>query len=130
MTIDIADLQRKSQAAREFTVSIGAASYTLRLPTRHETEMEILRSRGAGVDGDLAQPIALTRKLLERAVVGWSGVTLGQLAPAAGPDPADYQPEAVALLLDQDTATAEHLLSEFVKRAGERNARTGAAEKN
>ena len=40
---DIADLQRKAQAARELTVPVGAASYTLRLPTRHETELELDR---------------------------------------------------------------------------------------
>lgn len=124
---DINDLRRKAQAAREFTVTVGAASYTLRLPTRHETEVEVLRSRG---DGDAALPAVLTRRLLEAAVVGWTGVTLEQLAPGGGPAPAELVPGAAALLLDNDPQAAAALLEAFVAKAQERNDRLEAAEKN
>lgn len=124
---DIADLRRKAQAAREFSLVVGAATYTLRLPTRHEIEVEVLRSRG---DGDPALPAVLTRRLLEAAVVGWSGVTQEQLAPGAGPAPAELVPGAAALLLDNDGETAAALLEAFVAKAAERNARLEAAEKN
>lgn len=124
---DIADLKRKAEAAREFVVRVGAASYTLRLPTRHEIDVAVLRSRG---DADPALPAVLTRRLLEGAVVAWSGVTHQQLAPGAGSDTAELVPGAVALLLDNDPATAEALLEAFVTRSAERNARLEAAEKN
>jgi hypothetical protein len=124
---DINELRRKAQAAREFTVQAGACSYTLRLPTRHETEVEVLRSRS---DGDAALPAVLTRRLLEASLVGWSGVTHEQLAPGGGSDLAELVPGAAALLLDNDPQAAAALLEAFVAKAQERNDRLEAAEKN
>lgn len=127
---DINDLRRKAEAAREFTVTVGAATYTLRLPTRHETEVEVLRTRSADGHADPAGNARLTRRLLERAIVAWAGVTGEQLAPGGGTDVAELVPGAAALLLDNDAQAAEQLLEAFVTRAAERNQRQEAAEKN
>lgn len=127
---DIAALQRKAQAARETAVVVGPATYTLRQPTKHEINLEVLRSRGADNKADPAQPAVLTRRLLEMALVGWSGVTQEQLAPGGGADAAELVPGAVALLLDNDLTTADRLLDAFIELSEKRSARLEAAEKN
>jgi hypothetical protein len=129
-SIDLADLRRKQQAAREFTVTVGSASYVLRLPTAHEKEVHALRARGTGSAADPALPALLVRQLLEAAIVGWSGVTAEKLAPGGGTEPVDLVPGAAALLLDNDPDTAVALTQALVLRENERNHRVDAAEKN
>lgn len=130
MSTDIADLRRKQLASREFTVTVGAASYTLRLPTQHEKQVQAMRARGTEPDADAAMSALLLRLLLERAVVGWSGVVASQLVPGAGADVVDFAPDAVPLLLDGDPDTALALTDAFVRRENERNNRVDAAAKN
>lgn len=128
--MDLADIRRKAEAARQFVVQVDGRSYTLRLPTQHEVEVEAVRSRIHDGDTDPAQLTVIRRRLLERGVVAWAGVTCEHLAPGGGTDAADVSPEAVALLLDADPALAAHLDSEFVGRLAERNAKRAEAAKN
>jgi hypothetical protein len=127
---DIADLQRKAQAAREFQVVVGACTFTLRLPTAHQKEVEAMRARGDGHTADPALAVLLVRRLVEQAVVAWSGVTAEQLAPGGGSDAAELVPGAVALLLDNQPDTARVLTDAMVQRENERNNHVDAARKN
>jgi hypothetical protein len=127
---DIADLQRKAQAAREFTVKVGAAAYTLRLPTEHEKRLAVLRARGALDGEDPASTEVIIRALVEAALVRWDGVTCAMLAPGAGPEPAELLPGAAALLLDNQPETAHALALEFIERSAQRQQHAQAAEKN
>lgn len=125
---DINDLRRKAQAAREFVLPVGVRSFTLRLPTQHELKVEALRSTASGIDP--AQSTVLVRSLLEKAVIGWSGVTCEDLAPHGGPDLADLVPGAVALLLDSQPEIAAGLMDAFVDRMNERGTVKDEAAKN
>ena len=127
---DIADLQRKANAAREFVVRVGAASYTLRLPTEHETRVAALRARGTTDEADPAFSDVLVRSLLERALVAWDGVTCAMLAPGAGPEPASLVPGAAALLLDNQPEAAQALTLAFVERSAQRAQHVAQLEKN
>lgn len=127
---DIADLQRKANAAREFVVRVGAASYTLRLPTDHEKRLVVLRARGEQAGADPASTEVIIRALLESALVRWDGVTCAMLAPGAGPEPAELLPGAAALLLDHQPETAQALALEFIERSAQRQQHAQAAEKN
>jgi hypothetical protein len=127
---DIADLQRKANAAREFQVVVGACTYTLRLPTTHQKEVAAMRARGDGHTADPALAVLLVRRLVEQSVVAWSGVTAEHLAPGGGADVAELVPGAVALLLDNQPETARQLTDAMVARENERNAHAEAARKN
>jgi hypothetical protein len=127
---DINDLVRKANAAREFTVPVGSATYTLRLPTEHEKNMASLRARGPGAAADPAFPALLIRKLLEQSIVAWSGVTCEMLAPGGGAEVAELVPGAAALLLDADPATAQALQDAFVARTMERQRHVEEQQKN
>lgn len=127
--MDLADLKRKADAAREYQVQVGALAFTCRLPTAHEVEMETARAWSAERD-NLAVLLRVRRALVERAVVAWSGVTEAMLGPGAGDTPAEVSPAAVALLLDADPEVAEALLAQFVERSAARNERKEAAAKN
>jgi hypothetical protein len=124
---DINDLRRKAQAAREFTLAIGALSFTLRLPTQHELKVEALLISAATAP---ARSTVLVRSLLEKAVVSWTGVTCEHLAPDGGPDPAELVDGAVALLLDHQPTVAAGLLDAFVDRMNDRATRKDEAAKN
>ena len=128
--MDLADIKRKAEAARRFVVELDGRSFTLQLPTRHEIEVEAVRSRLHDGDTDPAQLTVIRRRLLERGVVAWAGVTCEHLAPGAGNDAAEVSPEAVALLLDAEPELAAQLDTEFVGRLAERNAKRAEAEKN
>ena len=128
--MDLADIKRKAEAARRFTVQAGGLSFTMQLPTQHEIEVEAVRARLHNGDADPAQLTVIRRRLLERGVVAWAGVTCEHLAPGGGTDAADVGVEAVALLLDAAPALAAQLDAEFVGRLAERNAQRAEAAKN
>lgn len=127
---DINDLRRKARAAREIHVTVGEAQFTLLLPTQHEVEVEALRTRVHNAESHSAHSAVLTRRLLERAVVAWSGVTCEQLAPHGGSDAAELVPGAVELLLDNDLPTARVLLDRFMEAFNERHNQRSTAAKN
>lgn len=128
--MDLADIKRKAAAARQFTLTVDGRSFTLQLPTQHEIEVEAVRARLHDGDTDPAQLTVIRRRLLERGVVAWAGVTCEHLAPGGGTDAADVSPDAVALLLDAEPALASQLDGDFVARLAERNAKRAEAEKN
>ena len=128
--MDLADIKRKAAAARQFTLTVDGRSFTLQLPTQHEIEVEAVRARLHDGDTDPAQLTVIRRRLLERGVVAWAGVTCEHLAPGGGTDEADVSPDAVALLLDAEPALASQLDGDFVARLAERNAKRAEAEKN
>ena len=128
--MDFADIKRRAIAAREFPVAAGGFTFTLRLPTQHEIDIEATRARMHEGDIDPAQLTIIRRRLLERAVVGWDGVTWGHLADGSGGEPAEISADAVALLLDSDTDLAETLDAAFVARLAERNNKRAEAAKN
>lgn len=127
--MDLADLKRKADAAREYQVQVGALAFTCRLPTTHEVEMETARAWAVERD-NLAVLLRVRRALVERAVVSWAGVTEAMLGPGATDTPAEVSPAAVGLLMDADDAVAEALEGEFVKRSTARNEQKAAAAKN
>jgi hypothetical protein len=127
--MDLADLKRKADAAREYQVQVGALAFTCRLPTTHEVEMETARAWSMERD-NLAVLLRVRRALVERAVVSWVGVTEAMLGPGATDTPAEVSPAAVGLLMDANEAVADELQAEFVKRSTARNEQKAAAEKN
>ena len=128
--MDLADIRRKALAAREFVVQEAGSSYTLRLPTAHDIEVEVIRSRLHDGEVDPAQLTVIRRRLLERALVAWSGVACERLAAGAGAEPADVSTEAAAFLLDAEPDLAQRLDAEFVERLAARRQTQGTAEKN
>jgi hypothetical protein len=127
--MDLADLKRKADAAREYQVQVGALAFTCRLPTTHEVEMETARAWSVERD-NLAVLLRVRRALVERCVVSWVGVTEAMLGPGATDVPAEVSPAAVGLLMDADEAVADELQAEFVKRSTARNEQKAAAAKN
>lgn len=130
--MDIVDLQRRAAAAREFEHSIGERRFRLRLPTTHEVQIEILRA-GGGEPGKEQVALALMqRSVLERSIVGWSGVTTGDMLPGEPVEyeTVDYVPVLVPLLLDAQPEILRELTEALVAKAAERNARIEAARKN
>lgn len=132
-SLDIHDLRRKVLAARQFTHEVGGITFTLRMPTEHQVQVESLRS---GVGGSSHENLAaamtvLRRRLLELALVDWSGAKVSHLVPGHEPDePLEFDPDAVPMLLDAQPAVANELDNELVQRLADRNKPLEEAEKN
>lgn len=130
--MDIVDLQRRAAAAREFEHAIGERRFRLRIPTSHEVQVEVLRAGGGNPAAEQVALAIMQRAIIERAIVGWSGVTTADILPeeSAAVETVEHAPVLVALLLDAQPAIAAELTDVLVKRAAERNARIEAARKN
>lgn len=128
--MDLADIKRRAVAAREAPFTARGFTFTLRLPTQYEIDVEAARARLHGGEIDPAHLTIIRRRLLERAVVAWSGVTWEHLAPGSGGAVADISQAAVALLLDSEPELAAELDAEFVSRLADRNTKRAEAAKN
>jgi len=128
--MDLADIKRRAMAAREAPVTAGGFTFTLRLPTQYEIDVEAARARLHGGEIDPAHLVIIRRRLLEQAVVAWSGVTWEHLAAGSGSTAADISQDAVALLLDSQPELAAELDAEFVSRLADRNTKRAEAAKN
>lgn len=134
--MDLADIKRQANAAREFVVEVGAANaprhLTLRAPTAFEVKVAALRSGVAGIQNDQAAIVVLQRALLVAAVVGWVGVCVGDVLKghANATDALDWDASAVELLLDAQPEWAEALGSALLDRMAQRREDRDTAEKN
>jgi hypothetical protein len=126
--MDIAAIKERARVARSISVLSGPRAYTLLLPTAHEMEIAVA-SRGEGEAG----VVTFLRAQVERALIGWEGVTLADFDPAAGDSGAERVPFAAELvpeLLDTLPEDAALLRDQLVARLAERRARVEAAAKN
>ncbi|MFO0453140.1 MAG: hypothetical protein ACK52I_31535 [Pseudomonadota bacterium] len=127
--MDFADIARRAAAAREFTHTINAAQFTLRLPTRHEATVALLRASGGG-DFAAAAMVEFRRALLAAGIVGWGGIVVGDIVPGGGDESLPWAAAAVPLLLDNRPDYADALGEVYMARMAERTSATEAAEKN
>lgn len=125
--VDWADIRRKARASREFTAEAGHASFTLRTPTAFEAEVAAAESQGSNSSHTLA---LAKRLLLQRAIVGWSGVQFADVLPDGVPEPAPWDAGAVDLLLDAQPTWAGQLWDALMHRMEEQAQRLEASAKN
>lgn len=133
----IYSLQRRAQAAREYTATVtdkpeptGAPApvFEMRLPTQHESDVIGLR---AGMGQRLPEADALFRRLmLEQACIGWSNINCTHVLPDAGAEPLPWSPRAVTLVLDAQSEWETSLWRDMVERLAARVAQRETAEKN
>lgn len=129
--MDAASLKRAALAARTFIVEHGGRAFELRLPSRHEVQVAWLRA-GVKSKDDTAGLLVAGRDLVERAVVGWSRVTVGDILPDVEDTspPVEFDRDLVPVLLDGHEDIAQALLSALNDRLVARRAKGEAIEKN
>ena len=135
--MELADLKRFALAAREFSLAVGdparhpACHVSLRIPTQHEVDVAARRSV-VGAGDDQAAHVVLSRSLLLLGVVGWSGVTVGDVLPdsAEAADVLPYEPGAVELLLDAQPEWAQAMYTALIDRMVKRKEAKDTAAKN
>jgi hypothetical protein len=133
--MDFADIQAAVLAARTYTHTLDEAagiSVQLCLPTEDES---LIASCDVGLGSTRSGPAAmllLSRRLLERAVRGWTGLRLAHLVPdhEQAQQPLAWSAEVVPLLLDAQPQWAQALRDELVQRINARRAATQAEAKN
>lgn len=97
------DLAARLEAARRFTFTAGGVVFTLRRPTAHEARLLFVELEE---QGGATAPLRFQRSLLERAIVGWSGLsehhlTGESLDTGAPPVPVPFESAIVPVILDQ-----------------------------
>lgn len=127
--MDLADLQFRARAQREFAVACDHASFTLRRPYPFDVALAERRARESHPPG--ASIIALERALLRAAIVGWEGVNVSDVLEQP-PEPDESLPwhaDAVELLLNARPEWASQLSTELFSRlAAAREAQESAAK--
>ena len=124
--MDLKQLKEKSEAARTFTVMHKANSYTLRLPTRHETRVAVTQITEQYGSANFMW----ARNLLEKAIIAWTGPTAGDVVPDGGDEPLLCEPDAVVLLLDERPDIEDFLSNELMARVKERSDKIEVLTKN
>jgi hypothetical protein len=131
--MDLEDLQRAARAAREFTHTEAHVTFTLLVPTPHEAEVAAMRNSFVAVGRpDHASLVRTQRALVEQAVTGWQGLTVGDVL-AESPQAADslpFEPGATGLVLDAQPGWALALWEQLLQRIEARNALRSTAAKN
>jgi hypothetical protein len=129
---ELAQIKRKALAARRFEVPMAGradAIITLQVPTKHETMVSYL---DCGTGAPAANSARWQRVMLERAIVAWRGLRVGDLLATheAAAEDLPFDPEAIALLLDAQDEWATQLFGELMPRLEARQAVQDTAEKN
>lgn len=128
--MDLADIKRQQQAARQFGVKAGHATFTLTLPTEFEKRMAYL-SAAAGKRLDTVAMLRVQRELVLSGVTGWDGVRVTDALPTFGGDePFDFEPGAAEVLLDAQPEWEEILSSALLDRISSDTAKKDTAAKN
>lgn len=132
--MDLHTLQQRALAARELTHTIGAITYRLRVPTRHEVLLAAQRSGAMQVAGDRAALLVTQRAVLESAVIGWQGARVCHVLPAdqaqgEADAPLAWEAGAVPLLLDAQPEAAQELADLINQRMAQRTAAVEADAK-
>lgn len=129
--VDMVELRRRAEAAREFDHALagGAVTVQLRYPTRYEVERIWALARDERGRPDL---YAGMRALVRASVRGWVGVTVAHALPDAkrGGEALPCSSEAVDLVLDQQTEWINDLGMAISARMQARTERLEALEKN
>lgn len=132
--MDLADIHRQAQAAREFTECIDGATFTLRIPTRLDSRVALARVQAAhpGEQADMVLALLVERQSLVQAIAGWSGVPLGWVLRDAEPadQPCAFEPGMVGLLLDERPSVTEQLGRALFERMRAYNDQRDTAAKN
>jgi hypothetical protein len=115
--IDAAELRARAQKAREFEVEVEPGKrFTVRVPTQYELILAERRVRASHA-GDPVAAIVLQRALTESGIVGWSGLTVGDVAEGAdAAETLDFQASLAGMVLDEHTAWSLKLGSELFDR--------------
>lgn len=121
--MDVADLKRRCDAAREYEQTVGERWFRLRLPSRYQSATAFL---GAGSEHGPALYAMLCKGLVE-----WRGVHVRDVL--IGADDADQvlpcTPETVPLFLDEAIDVLAELAREFRRRMNERDEALEASAK-
>lgn len=126
--MDAADLKRKLDAAREFTVTEGGQSLTLRLPT--ETAMRAAVAALPSREDRSASIADLQPILMRQCVTGWAGIRPCDLLPGSVETPLAFDADLLDDVFDRWPALYDKAYGELMTRYGARMARVDAERKN
>lgn len=125
--MQISEFTARLEAARQAGITIGAATYNLRLPTDYEWRTAIEANRDS--EGRLL-PTQAFRSILNAALIGWEGVSSADLMPDATPEPLPFSAAAKTALLDLRLDIVDELTVVLGLKLKERREAREAARKN
>jgi hypothetical protein len=120
--VSIDSIRAAIEAARKITVELEGATFEVLLPSDHA----VRRVYESNLDAHhWPMETAISRALLDQAVVGWSRLTSRHIHPNGSEEPVLFGAEARALLLDARQDLADELTIALHKA---RKARREAAD--
>lgn len=133
--MELEAIRRKALAARSFTKELGGVTFSLRVPTQHESSTLYLRCSTHAGAMDPASLVRWQRAMLLQSIVGWAGAkvhhTLSDMVDTdEGGQDFHFEPGAAEVLLDAQPEWEEELLAAMLERRAARMVREEAAAKN
>lgn len=122
-----AELLAAVRAARAYSITVGARSFRLQLPSPLDVSLAV-----AQADAEVGAGASLLafRRLLERNLTGWDNVSLSDLLPQADAEPLAFDGQLVAALLDAQPDIERALRGDLVERLHARRDAGADLEKN
>ena len=125
--MDVKELKERIEAARRVEATVNGATFTMVMPTDHQWRVCVQESRGE--DGRVIDALAY-RRLLERALTGWSGVKCSDMMPGESEEALPFSPAARELLLDHRLDIVDELTIAFGAWLRDHRAKQEESEKN
>lgn len=126
--MDINDLKRKIRAQRLFNVAVDGINVEMLIPSDFDSKIQAVKS-GLG-DRKPEAMMIFSRALLESAIVGWSGVTVGYLTGENDQDAVDFDKQLVKEFLDADRTKTDIFSSKLLEKVFEKRGLADEAKKN
>jgi len=125
--MDLDSLAARLAAARQMEAKVDGATFKLEVPSEHAWRVTYEEHRNTA--GDLLYARA-SRAILDKALIGWDGVTAKHLLPDAPEEAIAFSPAARSMLLDARTDIADELKIALIDKANSAREAREAARKN
>lgn len=128
--MELDDLKHAVLAARTLYAKAGGADFTLRLPTKLDSQLAFADAHESSAGSRTASSIQFQRNLLLKALVAWAGVTTTMILQGGDAEQVEFSRDAAELLLDENPDVESELFAQLMTKISERKAQQDSAEKN
>lgn len=131
--MDLDQIRRQAQAARQFELAFGPAVFCLEAPTKLQSSVCYMEATG-GKGSSAAGMLRFQHALALLCITGWRGVTVGHVLPGLDAQEASapfaFEPGAAEVLLDAQPNWADAIMSALMDKVAQRVAVEDTAAKN
>lgn len=131
--MDLDQIKRQAQAARQFELAVGPVVFCLEAPTKLESSVCYMEATG-GKGASAAGMLRFQHALAQLCITGWRGVVVGHMLPGLDAQEASapfaFEPGAAEVLLEAQPEWASAVVNALMDKVAQRVAVEDTAAKN